>query len=78
MLNRIIRRVSAAHDRRRARDTLQAFCDDRVAARRALHEAERRAERATREAIELEREQFRTEFFGKRDPVRSAFVRGDL
>lgn len=72
----LFHKVCAVNDLRRARNTLQQFCDDRVAARRALDEATRRADRALRDAAELEREQFRTEFFGKRNPVRSAFVVG--
>lgn len=64
------------NDRRRARDTLQQICDERLEARRKLEEANRRADRALQDAQKLEAERFRAEFFGKRDPVRSAFVRG--
>lgn len=78
MLIRLIRAACAANDRRRARNLLQDVCDDLLAARRAEDEAKRRVERATRDAIQLECEQFRDEFFGGRDPVRSAYVRGDL
>lgn len=71
---KLLRKLFARNDRRRARDFLQHICDERVAARWALDKATRDADRALREAQELEREQFREDFFGKRDPVRSAFI----
>lgn len=70
---KLMRRFFARSDRRRARDCLQEICDDRVKALRALDKAKREADRALREALELEREQFRESFFGRRDPVRSGF-----
>jgi hypothetical protein len=74
---KLIRRMFARSDRRRARDCLQEICDERVKALRALDKAKRDADRALQDAQELEREQFREEFFGKRNPVRSAFI-GDM
>jgi hypothetical protein len=71
---KLLRKLFALNDRRRAREFLQHICDERVKARWALDEANRRADRALQDAQALEREQFREEFFGKRDPVRSAFV----
>lgn len=71
---KLFHRFFAHNDRRRARDCLQQICDERVAARRKLDEATRNADRALQEAKDLEREQFREEFFGKRDPIRSAFI----
>lgn len=73
MLIRLFRAACAANDRRRARDTLQGFCEDRVHALRALDEAHRKADRAMREACKLDAEQFRQSFFARRDPVRSGF-----
>lgn len=71
---KLLRQLFARIDRRRARDFLQHICDERVAARWALDEANRRADRALQDAQALEREQFREDFFGKRDPIRSAFI----
>jgi hypothetical protein len=75
-LTKLFHKACAARECRRARNTLQAFCEERVAARRALDEANRRADRALRAAAELEREQFRVEFFGPHNPVRSAYMVG--
>lgn len=72
----LFRRLTAWNDRRRARDTLQEFCDDRVKALRALDEAHRQAARALREASKLDTEQFRESFFGQRDPVHAGFFEG--
>lgn len=69
-------RLCTWNDRRRARDTLQEFCDDRVKAIRALDEANRQAARALREASKLDTEQFRESFFGRRDPVHDGFFEG--
>lgn len=71
---KVMRRLFARSDRRRARDCLQEICDDRVKALRVLDKVLRDADRALRDAQELERERFREEFFSKRDPVRSAFL----
>jgi hypothetical protein len=70
----LFNRLCAWNDRRRARDVLQDYCEDRVKAIRALDEANRHADHALKDALRLEVEHFRSEFFGKRDPVRSAFV----
>lgn len=72
----LIHRFFAWNDRRRARDYLQQVCEDRVAARLKLDELDRKADRATQDAQKIEQERFRAEFFGKRDPVRSAFIGG--
>jgi Zn-dependent oligopeptidase len=72
----LFHRLCARNDRRRARDTLQEFCDDRVKALRALDEAHRQAARALREASKLDAEQFRESFFGQRDPVHAGFFEG--
>jgi hypothetical protein len=64
----------ARSDRRRAREFLQQICDERIAARRALDDATRRADRALKDAQALEQEQFRQEFFGRRNPVGAAFT----
>lgn len=74
MLLTLFRKACAANDRRRARNTLQDICDDRVSARRRAQELDRAAERALTEAIDLEREQFRQGFFGRRDPVHAGFI----
>lgn len=74
----VMRRFFARSDRRRARDCLQQICDERVKALRALDKAKRDADRALQDAKNLEREEFREDFFGKRDPVRSAFIGGRL
>lgn len=71
---KLFHRFFARNDRLRARDCLQQICDERVAARRKLDEATPNADRALQEAKDLEREQFREEFFGKRNPIRSAFI----
>jgi hypothetical protein len=71
---KIITRLFAGNDRRRARDCLQEICDERLKALRALDKAKRDADRALKDAQELELEHFRIEFFGKRNPVRSAFI----
>jgi len=76
MLIRLFHAACAANDRRRARNTLQEFCEDRVKAIRALDEANRKAARALREAARLDTERFREAFFGRRNPVRSGFVEG--
>lgn len=71
-----IKQVFAWNDRRRARDTLQEFCDDRLKAIRALDQANRQAARAMREASKLDTEHFRQSFFGRRDPVHAGFMEG--
>lgn len=76
MLLNLFHSFCAANDRRRARDVLQDFCDDRVKALRALDKASRHADQALRDATDLEREQFRESFFSLRDPVRSGFIEG--
>lgn len=70
----LFRRIFSRSDRRRARDYLQQVCEDRMLARRKYEEASRAADRALKEAMELEAEAFRTEFFGNRNLVRSAFL----
>lgn len=72
----LFNRICAWNDRRRARDYLQQICEDRIEARRKLDEANRLADRALLDAKKLEEEAFRQSFFAKRDPVRSAFLRG--
>lgn len=72
----MLERLFAWNDRRRARDTLQQFCDDRVAAIRALDQACRNADRALKDAQKLAAEQFRQSFFGRRDPVHAGFMEG--
>jgi hypothetical protein len=69
-------RLFAWNDRRRARAYLQQVCDERIEARRKLDEANRKADRALKDAQKLEDEAFRQSFFAKRDPVRSAFIKG--
>lgn len=69
----MFKRLFAWNDRRRARDTLQDFCDDRVKAIRAFDQAHRQANRALRDALAINREQFRDSFFGERDPVHAGF-----
>jgi hypothetical protein len=76
MLKRFFHAACDANDRRRARNTLQEFCEDRVKALRALDQANRYADRAMREAAELECEQFPRAFFGHRDLVRTGFSEG--
>ncbi|QGZ66312.1 hypothetical protein [Paraburkholderia acidisoli] len=71
-----IKRLVDWNDRRRAREAVQAYCDDRVKAIRALDTAHRLALRATEEAAKLEAEQFRAAFFGGRDQVHSGFMEG--
>lgn len=71
-----IQRLFARNDRRRARDTLQQCCDDLFTARRSVDEAWRMADRALREAVELDREQFRISFFGSRNPAHAGYMEG--
>lgn len=71
---KFLHRFFAWNDRRRAREYLQHVCDERLAARLKLEEAERKADRALQDAQKLEAERFREEFFGKRNPQRSAFL----
>lgn len=75
-MKRFFRKFWLRSDRARARDALQDICDERVAARRRLEKLNRDADRALREALDIERESFRESFFGKRNLVRSAFLRG--
>ncbi len=70
----LFRRIFLRSDTRRARAYLQQVCDDRVIALRKLDETQRMADRALKEAMELEAEAFRVEFFGNRNLVRSAFL----
>jgi hypothetical protein len=70
----LFRRIFLRSDTRRARAYLQQVCDDRVIALRRLDETKRLADRALKEAMELEAEAFRVEFFGNRNLVRSAFL----
>jgi len=76
MLLKLFRAACAANDRRRARDTLQDCCDERVKARLALGRAERNTERALREALDLETQCLCTPFFERRDPVHVGFFVG--
>lgn len=71
---KLFHRLFARSDIRRARDVLQQICDERVLAMRKLDETKRLADRALKEAMELEAEAFRAEFFGNRNLVRSAFL----
>lgn len=71
---KLMRRLFARSDRRRARDYLQQVCDERVAAVRALDDTKRRADRALQEAQVLDREKFREQFFTRRNPVRSGYL----
>jgi hypothetical protein len=75
-MSKLFRKFWLRSDERRARDTLQEICDDRVVARRRLDQLNRDADRALREAQELELERFRVSFFGRRNTVRSAFSEG--
>ncbi|MBN3757175.1 hypothetical protein G3N95_29830 [Paraburkholderia sp. Tr-20389] len=72
----LFHRLFARNDRRRARDTLQQCCDDLFNARRSVDEARRMADRALREAVELDREQFRQSFFGHLNPVHAGYMEG--
>lgn len=74
MIRELFRKICAHNDQRRARIALQDICDERVIARRRAAQLDRDAERALRDAVELEREHFREEFFGRRNPVRAGFV----
>jgi hypothetical protein len=69
-------RIFAWNDRRRARAYLQQVCEERIKARLELDEANRRADRALRDAQRLEDESFRESFFNKRDPVHAGFFKG--
>jgi len=71
---KLLHRFFVRSDSRRARDYLQQVCDERVIALRKLDETKRLADRALKEAMELEAEAFRIEFFGNRNLVRSAFL----
>lgn len=71
-----IKRLVDWNDRRRAREAVQAYCDDRVKAIRALDTAHHLALRATEEAAKLEAEQFRVAFFDNRDQVHTGFIEG--
>lgn len=73
---KLLHRLFAWNDRRRARHFLQEVCDDCFKARLALDDAKRTADRALQDAQRLETERFRIEFFGGRDPVRTAFIDG--
>lgn len=72
----LFHRLFALNDRRRARDFLQHACDDWLEARRKFDEATRRADRALRDAQDVEPARYCKEFFGKRDPVRTGFAKG--
>lgn len=72
----LFRAACAANDRRRARDTLQDYCDERVKARLALERVERNAERALREALDLETQRLCTPIFEQRNPVHLGFFVG--
>jgi hypothetical protein len=75
-MSKLFRKFWLRSDERRARDTLQEICDDRVATRRRLDQLNRDADRALREAQALELERFRVAFFGRRNTVRSGFHGG--
>jgi hypothetical protein len=75
-MKKFFRKFWLRSDRARARNVLQDICDERVAARRRLEKLNRDADRALHEAQALELEQFRESFFGRRNVVRSAFLRG--
>lgn len=70
---KLLHRFFVRSDSRRARDYLQQVCNEYVIAKRKKDEIERLADRALKEAMELEAEAFRIEFFGNRNLVRSAF-----
>ncbi|MFM0044068.1 hypothetical protein [Paraburkholderia sediminicola] len=71
---KLFHRLFAWNDRRRARAYLQQVCEERIEARRKLDDANRKADRALKDAQKLENEAFRESFFSSRDPVRSAFI----
>lgn len=71
---KLIRRLFTWNDRRRARDYLQDVCEERAEMRRKLDEINRKADRALQDALELDFECFREQFFGKRDPVHTGFI----
>jgi len=75
-MKRFFRKFWFRNDQQRARDMLQEICEERIAARRKLEKLNRDADRALRDAQMLELERFRESFFGNRNVVRSAFLRG--